>query len=254
MIQQKLKEIGFSEKEIAVYLCVLQYQKILPARVAKLTSINRPTVYSVAKELTKKGLIAEDIAGAAKYFVSSGEDALNNLIKNQEKKFVEIKQKIPSLIQELKQLPKQGKYSIPKIRFIDESSLRDFLIQQSPVWAKSGLEADSTWWGFQDHTLLEQYQDWADHFWTTFPKNITLNLFTNKRLVETRVMSKKSYSAQRHIKYLEGNSEFTATHVVVGDYILMIMTRERPHYLIEIHDRVMAENVRELFKRMWKTN
>ena len=65
-------------------------------------------------------------------------------------------------------------------------------------------------------------------------------------------MSKKKYASQRHIKYWDKSDEFTTTQVVIGDYILMIMTREHPNYLIEIHDRVMANNLREIFKAIWK--
>lgn len=251
MIEKKLQEIGLSEKEIAVYLCIFQYQRILPARVSALTNINRPTVYSVATELIKKGLIAEDISGKTKFFVSSGEEAMNTLFESAEQRIKVAKKKIPSIIEKLRQLPKQGSYSIPKIRIIDEARLHDFFIQRSPAWAASCLERDKTWWGFQDHTLLEHYQDWPDYFWVNTSEEITLNLFTNKKPIETKVMREKSYASRRHIKYLKDNSEFTATHVVCGDYILMIITRERPNYLLEIHDRMMAENVRQLFKRMW---
>ncbi|MEK7149229.1 MAG: helix-turn-helix domain-containing protein [Patescibacteria group bacterium] len=251
MIEQKLKEIGLSEKEVAVYLCILQYQKISPSRVATVTTIHRPTVYSVAKELIRKGLIAEDETGTVKYLVSLGEDAFENLTKDQEYKIANIKKELPGIITTLKQIPKQGAYSIPKIRFIEESRLREFLISQSAVWAKSGAMADNIWWGFQDHTLLENYEDWANHFWTRFPKNIKLNLLTNKKPVETKIMSKKAYAPQRHIKYWGGGSEFTATHVIIGEYVLMIMTREHPHYLIEIHDKAMAQNSRHLFKSIW---
>lgn len=252
MIEKKLKELGLTEKEIAVYLCVLQHQKILPARVSTLTSINRPTVYSVGKELMKKGLIAEDKAGKAMYLVSLGEGSLENLIKNQERNIAKLKQELPDILADLHKLPKQGTYSIPKIRFVDEDGLRDFLINESPIWAKSVMSSDNTWWGFQDHTLLEEYQDWADHFWSSFSKDITLNLLTNEKPVETEVMSKKPYKYQRNIKYWNDSSDFTATHVVAGDYILMIVTKERPHYLIEIHDRTMADNLRKLFKSVWK--
>ncbi len=252
MLEQKLKEIGLTEKEISVYLSVLQHQKILPARVSTLTSINRPTVYAVAKELMKKGLITEDKAGKTMYLVSLGEKSLENLVKSKERNLEKLKQDLPNIISDLGSLPKHGKYSIPKIRFIDEAHLRDFLINESDKWAKNALDSDSTWWGFQDHTLLENYQDWADYFWNRFSKSITLNLLTNEKPVETEVMSKKTYKNQRKTKYWKESFGFTATHVVVGDYILMIMTRERPHYLIEIHDRVMADNLRNLFKAIWK--
>jgi predicted transcriptional regulator len=252
MIEQKLKEIGLSDKEVAVYLCVLQYQKIAPSRVSTLTSINRPTVYSVSKELMKKGLITEDETGTIKYLISLGEEAMENLVKNEEHKIATIKSKLPDVVAALKQLPKQGTYSTPKIRFIEESKLRDYLISQSPIWAKSGAAVDNTWWGFQDHTLLEHYQEWADHFWTHFPQEIQMNLLTNKKPVETKVMSKKKYAPQRHIKYWAGGAEFSATHVVIGNYVLMILTREHPHYLVEIHDATMADNIRNLYKAIWK--
>ena len=252
LLEDKLKEIGFSDKETAVYLCIFQYRKISPARISLLTHINRPTVYNVAEGLIKQGLVAEDKAGKIKYFVSLGETALENIVNNQQRKVIEIKQKVPSIMEALRELPKQGKYSIPKIQFVDESRLRDFFINRSSVWAESALSKDNTWWGYQDHTLLEHYQDWADHFFTRFSRDIGLNLFTNKKEVETKTMSKKLYASRRHIKYWEGSKDFTATHVVVGDYVLMIMTNEHPHYLIEIYDRVMSDNTRELFKSIWK--
>jgi len=251
MIEQKLKEVGLSEKEVIVYLCIFQYQKISPARIATVTSINRPTVYSVAKELIKKGLIAEDVSGSVKYFLSLGEESLENLVISQEQKIVSLKKKLPEIVTELKQFPRKGSYSIPKIRYIDESRLRDFLISQSAVWAKSGETIDNTWWGFQDHTLLENYEDWADYFFAHFTEETKIYLLTNKKVVETKTMKKKSYAPQRHIKYWAGGALFTATHVVIGDYILMIITGEHPHYLIEIQDKTMAQNIRELYKSIW---
>lgn len=251
MIENKLEELGLSRKEILVYLCILQYQKILPTRISKLTNVNRPTVYSVAKELIRKGLIAEDITGTNKYFIALDVMYINNLLKKKEEEFLSIKNKLPSIIDTLKQIPQKGNYSVPKIKFIDEPSLSNFLKQESLKWVQSAEGKDKTWWGFQDHTLLNHYKEWADYFWKTFPKDIKLNIFTNKKEVETKIMTKQPYKNQRNIKFLENNSEFTATNVVFGDYILFIMTRERPHYLIEIYNPVMAENMRQLFKRLW---
>lgn len=252
MLEQKLKEIGLSDKEILVYLCVLQYQKISPASVAGITSIQRPTVYSVAKELITKNLIREDNTGNTKYLISLGEDAIWSLVKIQEAKIANTKNKIPEIISILKQIPKQGRYSIPKIRFIEEARLKEFLISQSVVWAESGARTDGAWWGFQDHTLLEKYEDWADYYWSHFSGQTVLNLFTNKKSIETKVMKKKTYATQRHIKYWNKATEFTSTHAVVGDYVLMIMTREHPHYLVEIHDKEIAQNTRNLFKSLWE--
>jgi len=38
----------------------------------------------------------------------------------------------------------------------------------------------------------------------------------------------------------------------VGSYVIFIMTKQRPFYLVEIHDSVIAHNSRELFKTIWE--
>ena len=83
MLQQLLKQLEFSEKESQVYLAVLAQGKILPVDVAKITNINRATVYSVAKELIKKGVIAEDLGGKARYLVALPPKDLDKLATKQ---------------------------------------------------------------------------------------------------------------------------------------------------------------------------
>ena len=39
---------------------------------------------------------------------------------------------------------------------------------------------------------------------------------------------------------------------IVGDYIIMIQTLEKPFYLVEIKDAVLSHNMREVFKKLWK--
>jgi hypothetical protein len=39
---------------------------------------------------------------------------------------------------------------------------------------------------------------------------------------------------------------------VLGDYVFFCVTSTKPHYCVEIHDAVMAENLREMFKGVWE--
>ena len=246
-----LASLGFSEKEIAVYLCVLEQRQATSARISKLTSINRPTVYSVAGELVRKGLLTENDTGPVKVFVYPGEDTLGNLVVEQERSITDTKRMLPAAVKALKALPRQAAYSVPRIRTIDGPKLKTFLLDRSPVWAASAAASDNTWWGFQDHTVLERYPEWADHYWEDLREETEIRLFTNEQPIETKEMKKKSYAAKRQIRYW-GGEEFTSTHVVVGEYTLMLATRDRPHYAIEIQDATLAENTRRLFRSLWK--
>jgi len=63
-----LRELGLSLKESSVYLTILEYGKLPPARLASLTGIHRTTVYAVAKELVKKGYVVEDAFKGGIYY------------------------------------------------------------------------------------------------------------------------------------------------------------------------------------------
>lgn len=253
MIEDALKKLGFTEKEITVYLNVLQNGKVAPANIASMTGIKRPTVYSVGRELIKKGVIAEDLQGASSYFVALPPENLNEVILAQEKKIREQKKGMETLIGELASIPKSKSYSVPKMRFIDEYSLTEFCRKQSPIWDESMIKSGNpTWWGFLDHTLLEnkEQQEWIDWYWSRAPKEIDLKLLSNNAEAETAV-AKRGYE-RRQVRFWKNSLNFTASTWIVGDYVVLAISRTKPNYLVEIHDAVYAENLRQVFKNLWE--
>lgn len=252
MLEETLKTIGLDDKEIQVFLIVFQNKKILPTRISTLSGINRSTVYLIGKKLEESGFITVDYGGPNRYFVAPTIEDLERNLEREGEKLRQKERSFKTLIKDLQRLPSSGKFSVPKIRFIGEIQLKDFLIKESDKWAKSALDYDKTWWGYQDPTLLEHYESWPDYFWPKYKDKIIMNIFTNKKEVEKK-MVEKEYKKSRLIKFIDPKlHNFSATQVVVGEYILMIMTKEQPHYLIEIHDSVMAHNLREMFKLMWE--
>ncbi len=253
MINELLAKLGFSEKEIQVYLAVLENGKIAPARVASLTQIKRSTVYAVAKELLKKGVITEDIEGSGGYLVALPPENLSVAVKAEEKAIVEKKKIIKEAVSELLTIPQSKSYSVPRMRFIDEYNVKDFLYKQTPVWEESMKNGgETTWWGFQDHTFVE-YKDfggWVEWYWNRAPKEYDLKLISNDSEIEEK-MKEKNIS-QRIIKFWKKDFRFTATTWILGEYVVFIMSKHRPHYLVEIHDAVYAQNMREVFKNIWE--
>jgi len=251
MIQQLLQQLNFTAKEIEVYLAILQKGKVSPTEVSKLTSIQRTTVYSISKELIKKGVISEDLGGASRYLVALPIQNLNDLVEKEEKQLEKKKQIINKAIKELKTVSKSSKYSIPKITFIDEKGLNRYLMNRTKTWIKSAQEIDNIWWGFQDHTFVENYEEWVNWFWSEAnPKNQSVKLLSNKAPIEKK-MAKKEYR-RRHIKFWDDSNKFTSTTWIAGNYIILVTTNQKPHYLVEIHDANLAHNMREVFKGLWK--
>ena len=252
MLKISLKNLGLTEKEVAVYLEVLKSGRTSPTEVARKTKINRTTVYSVAKELVKKGFILEDLSGQASSLVAVSPQDLKFLIQKEEKQLEQKKKSIAQMIEELQGLTKNAQYAIPKITFIQEEDLEDYLYKRSDEWHASIMKHDGILWGFQDHTFAEHYEKWIDWEWQIGgPKNLRLHIFSNKSGIEEKNKG-KGYE-RRQIKYWPKPEEFTGTVWVHGDYLILVQTRQRPHYLVEIYDSLLAENMRKFFSGVWET-
>jgi len=250
MLEKLLTELGLGEKEQVIYKLILEHGKISPALLARLAGIKRTTVYSVANELVDKGLIIEDWGGKILYYIPSRENELEKIVTREREKTKNKESSIRELQEILKNVPESKTYSVPKIRFIDEADLEQYLYEATPRWYESMLTTDATWYGFQDHTFVEKFEKWIDWSWEKAPQPIKLKLLTNESEIEEKMKNKK-YSEKRVLKFW-GNNEFTGTQWIVGSYIILIVTKQRPYYLVEIHDSVMAHNMREVFKGIWK--
>lgn len=252
MIEDLLKKLGFGDKEIVVYLCILENGKIAPAAIATITNIKRPTVYSVAKELIKRGVITEDIKGSGGYYVALPPAELDTMLKKEERAISDKRKIVHELVGELDNLPKSKFYSVPKMRFIDEYNVRDFLYKQTPVWEASMVASkNQTWWGFQDHTFVEtkEYLEWIEWYWKRAPQSVDLKLISNDSHIEKEMATKKL--DRREIKFWKKDFNFTATTWILGDYVVFMMTKQKPYYIVEIHDAPYAENMRQVFKNLW---
>ncbi len=250
MLEKTLQQLGLGNKEQAVYKLILEHGKIAPALLSRLAKINRTTVYSVAKELKEKGLIIEDLGGRTLYYLPARENELEKIIEEENKKMKAKEGSVRELQQFLKNIPQSKTYSVPKIRFIDEADLENYLYEATPRWMENQMKVDKTWWGFQDHTLVEKFNSYILWFWKKAPKEIDLKLFSNDSAIEEKM--KDEDIRRRQIRFWKGENNFTATQWIVGDYIILVTTKDRPYSLVEIHDSVMAHNMREVFKKLWK--
>lgn len=250
IFEKLLHELGLGEKERSVYKLILEQGKIAPARIARLAGINRTTVYSVAQELKSKGLIVEDLGGKTLYYLPARQEEIEKVIKREQEKMVSREKVLRDLQDALKSMPESVTYALPKIRYVDELDLEEYLYEATPRWHESALANNTTWWGFQDHTFVEQFEKWIVWFWRNAPEPINLKLFSNQAPAEVRM--KVHDISRRQIRFWEGESNITGTQWIVGSYIISIVTSQRPYYLVEIHDAVLAHNMREVFKKLWE--
>jgi predicted transcriptional regulator len=248
-MEEALKELGFSDKEIRLYSLILKYKKITPSQLAKVSKINRTTVYAIVKSLIGKGLVAEDAGGKSLRLVPVPPNELKKLVRKEEREFRSREKAITQLAENLSLAQVGAEYSVPKIRFVEDADVGDYLYDNLEKWIASMLKTDPTWWGFQDHSFAENHKEWIDWSWKHSPPQIQLKLLSNRSQVEERL---KGRYAKRQMKFWDKAQGFTGTIWLLGDYVVMVVTRDKPFYIIEIHDAVMAHNIREVFRNLWE--
>lgn len=252
MYTELLNKLGFDDKEIAVFITVLERGRVAPAVVATITGINRSTVYSVAKSLMERGVLHIDTASEPTYLVVESGEVLENLLNKQEIKLNEERKIVAETIKLLDNIPKSKNYSVPQIRFYNERELESALYDRTKYWQESAVSTNEPLiWGYQDPLWFGKYPEWVKYYWDVAPKELGSRYLMDMRSKET--IKNQTFGHDRLIKYIDTEKHsFTTTNVVLGDYIIYIVANEKPYYMIEIHDRVMAHNLREVFKMLWE--
>jgi HTH-type transcriptional regulator, sugar sensing transcriptional regulator len=103
-----LKKIGFSDKEIKIYLTLLEYGAISVRGLAELSGINRGTAYDILKKLQEQGLVSFYHEDTKQKFVAENPAKLLDLLKHQESELHKMKSGIEELIPELSLLQDRG--------------------------------------------------------------------------------------------------------------------------------------------------
>lgn len=253
MDKSLLELFGLNEKEISIYKAVLTNSSITPLALGKVTGVKRTTAYSIARGLVEKGLLVEDTTRRPRTFVPANPEQVRALINDDKKRLAKREESLKSLANELEKLGAKKSYTVPTVRFIEESKIESFLKQRSSIWDANLVATDTTWWGFQDHTFVEHYGGWIQWYWKQAFEVIDLKLLSNRSPVELKfsAAANPEQSRRRQIKFWGEATNFLSTSWAIGDYLVMINTRTRPFYLVEIHDKLMAHDQREVFRNLW---
>lgn len=124
-----LQQLGFSEKEIAVYVAILELDSATVVDVSKKTDINRTSCYDILEALMKKGLISKHKQKKKTLFHAGDSKRLNAYLERereeQDKKIRKQQQLLKEALPELNSLlnPQSTR---PKVTFYEgEKGMRE---------------------------------------------------------------------------------------------------------------------------------
>jgi len=99
-----LKKLGFSDKEIKVYLALLKNGPSSVRMLAQASGINRGTTYDILKSLKEEGLASFYHKDTKQFFVAEDPGALNKTLEQRIENLKEVKEDLIHVVPELKSL------------------------------------------------------------------------------------------------------------------------------------------------------
>lgn len=102
------KKLGLSEKEIKIYLALLEYGAISVRGLADITNLNRGTVYDILKKLQDKTLVTYFHQKTKQQFAAESPDRLLHLVEVKEQEMQNNKKRIKEILPELNSISDKG--------------------------------------------------------------------------------------------------------------------------------------------------
>jgi sugar-specific transcriptional regulator TrmB len=245
--------LGFSNTQLTAYTALAGQGKASASQLMKITNLPRSTIYSALDSLVPSGLVSIDESSTIRFFVANAPDSLKRHIereKNEANNAFKLKESLAeSASQMLKPFFQGQVFSVPKMQFFEgEANVEGLLWENYKLWQESVAQYDCVWWGYQDHEFVVRYRKWLDHYWSNMFPEERVKLLSNKSPIEKKLKGKIE---KRTIKTVPAQFEFSSTIWVLGDYIISISTRQKPHYAFQIKDSAFSENLRKMFQMHW---
>ena len=104
MIEEILKKIGLSDKEIKIYLSCLKLGPSPVRIIAQEAGINRGTTYDILKSLRDLGLVSYYHKDKNQYFIAEDPKKLKDALDQKQRQIEKTKEEIDKIIPELKSI------------------------------------------------------------------------------------------------------------------------------------------------------
>lgn len=241
-MESVLKESGFSEREVKVYLALLKLGISKVGPIAACTRLQHSKVYQTLEKLIDKGLVVFVIKSGIKHFEAQNPKQILSMLKEKERKFQEIMPKL----KEMQELSQDSQSSRVYEGYKSIKSMFNSIIDE--------LDNKSFYYVF---AFKDEYE--SSESASRFLRNIHMRLVEKKvddRLIAHVSVKKsflKNYSDIRRIKFKFTKNNMPLGLMIINDRVINWIWGERPT-AIEIRSKQIADQYKKFFLEMWKSS
>ena len=248
-----LQEYGLDDKEIKVYITLVEKGELNAYTLAKITGIHRSTTYAILDRLLVKGFISE-IQKDGKTFYSAVEiSKIVAKIKERESlllslipEFEKIREEGISRVRVFESKESQKQFNFNLFNQISSRNLKElYILSGGPskaVQPEQKNERDLTSQIFME-TLLKELKKQKSS------KKIEYKGIWNEKFKESNIL--KLFSGLGEDRFLK-ELPTLATMVIFGEYVAYLFTMNNVPQVIEIQNKLIAEENKAYFSYLWK--
>jgi sugar-specific transcriptional regulator TrmB len=237
-----LQKLGLREKEIKIYLNLLENGSLSVRRLAQVSGLNRGTVYDLLKNLQEKGLVSYFHRDTKQKFIAEDPEKILNIIKDNEEEFKRNKETIKELLPELRSLQNKSENQ-PTTKFYEgRKGIKMILEDLLSVMSKTENK----------EYYVYSAKDVSDDINGAYPD------FTNNRIKKNIKVKVISLAKGGGISGLDerrwlGTNEETATFIIIYENKCAFISRDNfsnPVGVI-IENNMIYETQKTIFLNFW---
>ena len=240
-----LKQLGFSEKEIKVYLTLLKNGPSSVRTLAKASGINRGTTYDILKSLKQNGLVSYYHKDTKQFFVSEDPSALHKTLEQRIENLKEVKQSLTKVIPELKSLFNEAGDK-PVVKFYEGFQGVKFVLSNVLDVTESSI--GKIYYVFSSAAIRDYlYKDKA------FP-NFTKERIKRKIKVKAIGLGHKGTVAELSEKKSLNTKKSSPTYILIypGRVAMISVNSAKQPLALIIEDEALFATQKQLFEFIWQ--
>lgn len=239
-----LKKIGLSEKEIKIYLALLEFGPVSVRKLSQKSGVNRGTAYDVLKSLKSLGLAGYYHKDTKQLFVAENPEKISDVLREKEESLKQAKESMSEIIPSLKSLWRQSSKK-PVVKYYEGNRGIKTILQD--VLSCAGQSKDKTYWVFSSSSIRPYIRE----AWPIF----TDERIKNGIMVNSMAIGHEGTKAKLSFrKSLSRKNGLPAYILIYNGKVAMISVDEDKKLLgLIVEDQAIFETQLQLFQFIWNS-
>ncbi len=219
MLKDKLQELGFSEKEVKIYLTMLDLGSAVASDIAKKADLKRSTAYVILDSLASRGLTSVVERRGVQFYTPAPPEQIVTYLRNMSSRYASLADTAKKLIPELKITHKTHTKHTPKIQMFQglegiKTVYQDMLTSLEDIRVYAGFKA-----------ILSEREAPATHIKHIKPEITVQTVFLDESSDHKRVAPDKE-GLRKILVASRGEHTFSSEITVYDDRVVFISATE----------------------------